>query len=46
LKDHQFFLDGRVGRSLDYTHADGKVVGLTYLDHAKNALYPLRILAG
>jgi hypothetical protein len=45
LNDHHFFLDGRAGRSLDYTYSDGKIVGLTYLDHGKNAQYPLRVLA-
>lgn len=46
LNDHCFFLDGRAGRSFDYVRADGRVVGLAYLDHGKKARYPLRIVAG
>jgi hypothetical protein len=44
LDDHCFFLDGRAGRSFDYERADGRVVGLAYLDHGKKARYALRIL--
>jgi len=45
LNDHHFFLDGRVGRSLDYTWSGGRLVGLSYLDHAKGMRYPLQLVS-
>jgi hypothetical protein len=45
LNDHEFFLDGRVGRSLDYSWTGGKLVGLTYSDHAKGTRYPLQLVS-
>jgi hypothetical protein len=44
LNDRQFFIDGRIGRSFDYTREGGKIVGLAYINHAKNICHPLRIL--